>query len=766
MKKTCSCSDSSPPIFQFHNLIASIRSPEGLKSPIMKKMYLMLVHLSSSDPESWFKGEVNSDYLDIEFNQHGFHLKFGELFHLFDILFQQLDEMFNQFFSALACGEDNWPFLGELTLLLRCCMVCLCLLVLDQNLLIEKARVLFMAISRLISIDLTERNGTDSLSFKGAFSRKCSYVYDNCTTSIAEDFVASISFLEPSDQCCTFVCSLLEVVADEFLVHKSLREYFMLIDSLCPTIGMHFICHSGHGDIGCVLEVIFAHFSLSILDGRAFENFLNRLFWHHGEDSRVPEMSLPAAMSLLLNPIILSAPKMFQAYLFIFIAEVIGINMSSKNMQPDLSLLDCYLSAFERSVILYTRHMSSLHIDGNPMGGNGSSIKSSMLGSSCQLTFESYLRPATRDKICDLVNKSNKLCNMYISNTSSRTKSDLVVASISYTKESLNMFDQSCKDEILSILRCLISKGSSDDVGDTLLLPKDDTSLQDICLLASILKLMSCSILQAMLCIRCSGNLDSRITPCDPSSCKEYEVLIGMANCFKQFDVRLPIQKFLFDTMETHPMRHKDSKYMLLHFSGLLSLSYNHGIDFLVKNCIFTVITLLNLFLIKEGDLDVMGPLLGAGSLSFLSKDSEKIGEALVNRKSSKTIASKFQKIQTLYTRMDSSTSVPKRLQHEYSSALESATVPNHVDCAVEIEEEIEESSSGEIFLHCVGAQRSDFDDLADFIKCKPGRDYSDYLKGRQTYRKWKHEKVAVLRWKKKKNTWKYPKGLKARSYL
>lgn len=66
------------------------------------------------------------------------------------------------------------------------------------------------------------------------------------------------------------------------------------------------------------------------------------------------------------------------------------------------------------------------------------------------------------------------------------------------------------------------------------------------------------------------------------------------------------------------------------------------------------------------------------------------------------------------------------------------------------------ESCDGKMFLNCVVENRgkiSDFDDLAAFIECKPGRDYSSWLKERQKYRKWKNEKMAVLRWKRKKRT-------------
>ena len=71
-------------------------------------------------------------------------------------------------------------------------------------------------------------------------------------------------------------------------------------------------------------------------------------------------------------------------------------------------------------------------------------------------------------------------------------------------------------------------------------------------------------------------------------------------------------------------------------------------------------------------------------------------------------------------------------------------------------EEETVETCNGKIFLNCVlddSQNLSDYDDLADFIECKQGKDYNGWLKDRQRYRNWRSQKLAVLRWKKKIKT-------------
>jgi hypothetical protein len=400
----------------------------------------------------------------------------------------------------------------------------------------------------------------------------------------------------------------LQVLADELLTSRSLREYLMLVDSTSSKNEVLFTCHFSHGDVGSVLEVVSAHFVLSVSDEQAFDNFINSLVWQHDKGFRFPELSLTSAISLLLNPIILSAPKMFQAHVISLVSEAIGIGMSSKNLRPDLRLLDLYLTAFERSVILYTRHMSSLQMDGHPLGSKASA-NLSMLERS-QPTFDSYVQQATRNKIDRVVSKSDDLWDSYLRNMVFGTKSDLVAGSLLYMKENQHVFDELCRDKILSILDCIILGAFSDDVSDTVLFKKGETNSQDIYLLASILKLLSSSLVQAIWCLRHSGNLGCLKTLENTSSCKQYDFIVGIIRRFQEFNICLPVQRYLSDMMKAHTTRHKESKWMLLHFSGLLFLGFNSGLNFLVKSCMSMMMALMNLFAFEEGDLLALRSLL------------------------------------------------------------------------------------------------------------------------------------------------------------
>ncbi|KAL7263555.1 hypothetical protein ACSBR1_001670 [Camellia fascicularis] len=749
-------SHNSPPSQLIQNLLSAIQAPQGLKPPLLKSLYYLLIHLSSNPPTCYPRAGTDSTFCSNGIGQYGIKVSFEDICSLSDISFKELSKMFRQFLSVLpdvsasqSPGQSRMQVdiratAEQLNLLLRCCMVLLNLLVADQYRLLENGQVLLDILRELCSQNLTNRNDNNTISFEKVYHK---YIYNDndCSTSFTEDIVASLHFMEPVDLRLHYLCTMLEVFADELLVRGQLREYFKLIDSRSSTNRKLFMCHSSHGDIGSVIEVLSTHFCLSLPDEQAFENFLNRLFWLPGEDFRAPEVSLTAVLVLLLNPSMLCAPKFLQAHLISMASDTIGMGL--ENMKPDVRLMDCYLSAFERSVILYLKHMSTLQMNDCPSGDEDSVLKFSTYGGNSQPSFESYVKTDTRKKINDLISKLDHSWQSRLHNMLLRKKSDLATSSIAYIKESKHIVDASFRDEILSNLSCIILKAFSDEVDSTALYASGDTSPQDIYLLASILKLMSCSLLQAICCLMHNGNLGCLKTLKDFSSCKEYDSIVRIISCFQQFNICLPIQKPLYGLMETHPTQHKESKLMLLHFLGLLSLSFCTGLDFLVKGCISTIVTLMNLFVFEGGNLDALR---FVDRLEPISSGSPHDNVQEVDQSSSLVVASKFQKIQTLY--------LSENGQAETST---NSSGKDNMQCVVSIEEEKEETCNGEIYLKCIlktGEKQSEFDDLVDFVECKRGKDYSDWLKDRQRYRKWKCEKMAVLRWKKKKKTWKYMK--------
>ncbi|XP_057469959.1 uncharacterized protein LOC130758950 isoform X2 [Actinidia eriantha] len=337
----------------------------GLKPPLLKRLYYLLVHLSSNPPICYPRAGADSTFWDLKIGRFGVRVPFGDISSLSDALFRELSQTFKQFLSALHgitasrdIGQASLHFdieasAEQLNLLLRCCMVMLNLLVTDQYCLLRNGQILLDIQGELCSLNLVQGNEENTISIEKV-SREFTYKGSDCATSLSltEDIVASLHFLEPVDPCLPFLCSLLEiflqVFADELLVHGQLIEYFKLIDSGSSASRKLFMCHSSHGDIGNVIEIISTHFCLSFSDGQAFENFPNGLFCLDREDFRVPELSLTASLVLLLNPLMISAPKFLHAHLISLVSETITIGMGLENMRPDVRLMDRYLSALER----------------------------------------------------------------------------------------------------------------------------------------------------------------------------------------------------------------------------------------------------------------------------------------------------------------------------------------------------------------------------------------------------------------------------------
>ncbi|XP_019462289.1 PREDICTED: uncharacterized protein LOC109361305 isoform X2 [Lupinus angustifolius] len=561
---------------------------------------------------------------------------------LFETLFHQLHTTFHKFFVSLPLFNNNvsqsgsdscshsriWSIVEDLSYNLRCCLVVLTLPEnTDQKFIIVKCRFILQALKAFVSVEVGERGGNKLLRFR----------------NFADDVD-----MELCDSASPFLCAVLEVFADELLRHQSLRRYLMITDSRNSISEKLFACHVNHGDTASVLEVISAHFILSVSNGNTFENFIGRLFLHCGKDSGFPKLSIATAILLLLDPIALSAPKIFQAHIISLVSEVIGSGLSSENFALDINY---YLTAFQKSVTLYSTHVSSLQMDG--FNVELKFVNQFSLLERSQTTFVSYIQQVTSNRLNQVLSKADNTWHSSRCKMSSKTKANLLTECISFMKGRQYIFPDSYRDTSASTLDCLIHQTFSQDVAGDGLYTKENTSAADIFFLASILKLMS-----------------------------------------------------------------------------LLSLCFSSGLDLLAKGCISVIMALMYLFIFEEGDLVTLGSLRDLPLQSCSSAiPSDKTREGGRDKQSISKVAAEFHRVRTRKSRCDSI-----------------------------VEDEKEETCSGEIFLDCIldGSKKlSDYDELADFFECEKEKDYSSWLKGRQKFRKRRHEKMIYLRKIKKKKIWK-----------
>ncbi|CAK9158135.1 unnamed protein product [Ilex paraguariensis] len=216
-------SDQSISPHNFQTLISAVASSEGLQLPLLRTLHYLLIHLSSNQQRSANYGD-HLDDLDMEIGRYGIRVAFKQICKLSSILFKELSKRFNKFFATLsdvstrsALGQAGLPLdmriaAETVNLLLRCCMVILNLLVPQQYLLLENGKVLLEILRKLGSLDLVRTQDKDTISFEKSVSHGCTYIDKGCTTSVREDFVASLHFLEPSDPHRPFLCAMLEVI--------------------------------------------------------------------------------------------------------------------------------------------------------------------------------------------------------------------------------------------------------------------------------------------------------------------------------------------------------------------------------------------------------------------------------------------------------------------------------------------------------------------------------------------------------------------------
>ncbi|KAL7603522.1 hypothetical protein Lser_V15G19150 [Lactuca serriola] len=683
----------------FKTLISALESHEGIKSQLLKSTYYLLVQLSSKQQLSVGKGGDQNE-LFMKTNEGEVRLSLRDLCRLSNTLFKDLEKRLKQL-------HDVSLQLEEVNLLIRCCVITLTMAFhLPQKHFLESGRAFLLIFKKLSLLQVADMKNSHS-------SCQCMCIGENSSDSFAE--VASLHLFHP---CIPSITTILEVFIDELLVHGRVRKYLHLIHSLSPANQCLFKHGPNSADFGILMEMIFAHFSLSISNEGYLEEFLNKITWAQSDDSHKSlGLSITAARILLQNPVFLSSPNLLQAHIVSLVSNVINLDIVTE--MPS-QLIHHYLPLFESSVTMYTRHMSKLKTENHSAKTSG--ILVILHTETSQPSFESCIEPTKRAKLDETITALNYSWNLNLRREFFKKKLDLLGSCTEYIDETApHVLDIACRDEVISFLKCMLMRAANDD-NDIQHPLNSDASLQDICLLASLLMLMSNSLIQSIWCLK------------NQQHPMEYDFILGIIKCFKEFSIRLPIQKFSYNIMESC----NESRLMLIHFLGLLSLGFDSGLDFLVKSCISVIMALTNLFVYEEGNIDAVKILADPRCLSSQTETSLTIYEKPL------VVAAKFQKIRALYVSSSA-----------YAS--NDSTPTQGLD-----PDSIEETCSGEMYLktRLLGSGNvTDFDDLADFVECKKGKDYVGWLKDRDKFRKRKITKRVKRMWDKKKQAWRSMRG-------
>lgn len=198
---------------------------QGIKPPILKKLYCLLVGISS-DVKWTPKNTVGSGYFGLETCYSGIKVTFGDVCMLSNSLFGELAERFEKISSTSLDISENknqsenksesdlhlFDAVEVVNLLLRCCMLLLTLLAAQQNLMLDKGQILLRVVKKLCSPSWVENKGKHDFIFNKSVFSRCDLGNKGCSTSFAEDFTASLQILEPCNTLHFFMSTMLEVI--------------------------------------------------------------------------------------------------------------------------------------------------------------------------------------------------------------------------------------------------------------------------------------------------------------------------------------------------------------------------------------------------------------------------------------------------------------------------------------------------------------------------------------------------------------------------
>ncbi|KAK9684221.1 hypothetical protein RND81_10G194700 [Saponaria officinalis] len=450
--------------------------------------------------------------------------------------------------------------------------------------------------------------------------------------------------------------------------------------------------------IKSILEVVAIHFLLSAPGGHALQNFLGSLVLTDKRVPSYPEVCLTVGLSLIKHPVLMSAPVIVYSHLISLVSEVIGTCFIPQMAGLNVGKSKVYLSAFYDAVILYSKHFSKLV--------TSSCSQLYTPGKSAQRVFDSLFRFKIFDKVSLVLVDMDRAWRSQIGETASTN-------AISYIKMNIHIIDEIHRDYIFTFMSTVISEVVCAEINDLLLERTRAMMLQDVCLLASLLKLMSCSLLQAT---SYSKNGFSCLELLSESKHKLSSSLSGIMSGFAQQNL-LPmnVQQRIVEDLKLGSSSYEAYKLLFVHFAGFLALCMNSGLNVLVKGCLFFMMVLLNILTQEEGASDFLRHLRCVSSSHAISK-------ATVVESNPKNT---FGKIKTKISSMGAAS----KFQQARHSFLRRQTSRGCSDISDE------ETCNGEAYVKCFTNNSKDIADLADFIECKQEKDYMSWLINRGKFR-------------------------------
>lgn len=380
------------------------------------------------------------------------------------------------------------------------------------------------------------------------------------------------------------------------MVHQDMRKHFATIYNISSTCDAQLAPDSVTCYIGIIFELICSHFLLSSCDEESFRRLFQSMFACKEMETEGLKLGLTAALALLGMPTIISAPYMLQSHIILLVSRCItGCGDRSA------TAMDCYLGAFEQSVILYACHSLSSRLYFDSMKVKPESKTSVLwrcaLENDFGLAFGLCVRKGTQDAINSHIQKWVDRCSEQSDASLYSNKAEVVSSCMAYMAEIQHIIMEPWREEACLIVKFMLQRIA----GEPARAPqheKEEVNRQEIFLVAALLKLMGSSLLKIVAALSERGREKSN----GPVLGRELEFISGIVD---HFESSSSVGRYVLCVPSwTCSSRRRGTGVMLAHLSSLLFCSIDQRLHPLWEGCIFVIMAAMNLLVLEEGSLD------------------------------------------------------------------------------------------------------------------------------------------------------------------
>eukprot|EP01018_Ginkgo_biloba_P011276 Gb_25675 [translate_table: standard] len=562
-------------------------------------------------------------------------------------------------------------------------------------------------------------------------------------------------------------CAMLEVFSDEIILHSNLGKPIlnsvMESSGSFPRIKKPSLC-SRHMEVS--LEAIFVHCLLSLSNVNISDTFAQNLFGLCSQNTQSPRISLPAAVLLLDTLVLIKAPQVFQAHVFVLVSKaIVTDSILTYGELPMEMTLSLHISVFETALKLYMKHSSLLKVVDEYEGLESPALESCLIkyrnvkgGNS---TSESVINLMRNENICTPKHDFCSFHNDSFITHRGRQSSQLLDTLCMYIQKSKTMLDESYRDEICTTLYCIVMKTFSDGCKCEALCCVHGNVGPDTYLHAAILELMGCSLLQVVRMIKDKKGLGLSSSFDRYTLEANYDYTIDlMVDCFGDCLLRQPIGSVLNKIVTKVLARHKRSVGPTLsYFAAELCSVFETGSELLCKGYLSIMMSLMSLLVLEDGGIAILRALIESSELKVEFSHTavvENISQIAPLKVVPSVVGEMAPRMSTL---MIVKHFKKKQLQIS-SKNIRDAASKEEVPAPEQIKELITNNNSKsmvdnkfiESIIKVQGSNGEDFSDLSDFIVCKEGKEYSAWLEKRCRLRQRKYRREFFQRMQKRKN--------------